>query len=51
MMLEYLGEEDAAARLLEAIKKVVKEKLNSLDPGRMGYSTKKVGDLVVSCLA
>ncbi len=50
MMLEYLGEDEAAARLLEAIKNVVKEKLASLDAGKMGYSTKEVGDLVVSCL-
>jgi len=51
MMLEYLGEEEAAASLLKAIKYVVNEKLTSLDAGRMGYSTKEVGDLVVSCLA
>ena len=50
-MLYYLGEEAAAARLLEAIKKVVKEKLASLDAGKMGYSTTEVGDLVVSYLA
>jgi len=50
MMLHYLGEEAAAAKLLEAIKKVVKEKLASLDAGKMGYSTSEVGDLVVSCL-
>ncbi len=50
MMLEYLGEDDAAERLLAAIKNVVKEKLNSLDAGKMGYSTKEVGDLVVGCL-
>jgi len=30
MMLEYLGEEEAAARLLGAIKNVVKEKLPAL---------------------
>jgi len=51
MMLEYLGEDEAAERLLEANKNVVKEKLTSLDAGKMGYSTKEVGDLVVSCLA
>jgi len=51
MMLEHLGEEEAAARLLGAIKNVVKEKLISLDAGKMGYSTTEVGDLVVSYLA
>jgi 3-isopropylmalate dehydrogenase len=35
MMIEYLGEEKAAARLLEAIKNVVKEKLTSLDAGKL----------------
>lgn len=49
MMLEYLGEEEAAARLLEAIKNVVK-KLISLDAGNMGYSTTEVGDLVAGHL-
>jgi 3-isopropylmalate dehydrogenase len=51
MMLDYLGEEEAAARLLGAIRDVVKEKLTSLDAGKMGYSTNEVGNLVVSCLA
>lgn len=51
MMLDYLGENAAAARLLGAIKDVVKEKLISLDAGKMGYSTAEVGDLVVSSLA
>ena len=50
MMIEYLDEDDAAARLLEAIKNVVKEKLISLDAGKMGYSTTEVGDLVVNSL-
>ena len=29
----------------------VNEKITSLDAGKMGYSTKEVGDLVVSCLS
>ena len=48
MMLDYLGEEEAAGVLLEAIKKVVKNDLESLEAGKMGYGTKEVGDLVVS---
>lgn len=51
MMLEYLGEEEAAARLLKAVKYVANEKLDSLGAGKMGYSTKEVGDLVVNYLA
>jgi len=50
MMLEYLGENEAAERLLGAIKSVVNEKIISLDAGKMGYSTSEVGDLVVRCL-
>ena len=50
MMLEYLGEEEAAASLLKAVKYVVNEKLISLDAGKMGYSTNEVGDLVVNYL-
>ncbi len=51
MMLAYLGEEEAAKRLLAAIKQVVNEKIASLDAGKMGCSTSEVGDLVVGCLA
>jgi 3-isopropylmalate dehydrogenase len=50
MMLDYLGEEEAAGVLLEAIKKVVENDLESLEAGKMGYGTKEVGDLVVSYL-
>jgi len=48
MMLDYLGEEEAASVLLKAIKKVVEDHLKSLEAGKMGYGTKEVGDLVVS---
>jgi 3-isopropylmalate dehydrogenase len=48
MMLDHLGEQEAAGVLLEAIKKVVKNDLGSLEAGKMGYGTKEVGDLVVS---
>jgi len=50
MMLDYLGEEEAADALLSAIKKVVENDLESLEAGKMGYSTKEVGDLVVDYL-
>jgi 3-isopropylmalate dehydrogenase len=50
MMLDYLGEQEAASRLLHAVKYVVKNKLKSLDAGKMGCSTSEVGDLVVSAL-
>jgi 3-isopropylmalate dehydrogenase len=50
MMMVYLGEKKAADALLSAIKKVVKNNLESLEAGKMGYSTKEVGDLVVDYL-
>ncbi len=50
MMLEYLGEEKSAQAVLTAMKKVVKEDLESLDAGRMGHSTSEVGDLVAEAV-
>lgn len=50
MMLEFLGEEDAAKSVERAVMKVTSEKLKSLDAGKMGYSTTEVGDLVVEAI-
>ncbi len=50
MMLETLGETEAADKIEEAVKKVT-PKLTSLSAGKMGYSTQKVGDLVVKEIA
>ena len=47
MMLEHLGEEDAARKIEGAIMKVVKHDVKSLTAGKMGYTTSEVGDLVV----
>ncbi|MCD4754792.1 MAG: 3-isopropylmalate dehydrogenase [Deltaproteobacteria bacterium] len=47
MMLDYLGEYEAAKAIEGAVKKVVSQDLKSLSAGRMGYSTTEVGDLVV----
>ncbi len=46
MMLEHLGEDKAAARILNAVKKALQKDLKSLDAGKMGMGTKEVGDLV-----
>ena len=46
MMLENLGEERAAGRIENALRKVVRTDLKSLSAGQMGYSTTEVGDLV-----
>ena len=48
MMLDYLGEKEAAKMVLGAIKQVVKNDLKSLDAGKMGHGTTEVGDLVSS---
>ncbi|MGB9496470.1 MAG: 3-isopropylmalate dehydrogenase [Dissulfuribacterales bacterium] len=50
MMLDYLGEIEAAKAVENAVRKVVSEDLKSLSAGRMGYSTTEVGDLVVEGL-
>ena len=50
MMLENLGEVEAAGAVEAAVIKVVQTKLRSLAAGKMGYSTSEVGDLVVENL-
>ena len=50
MMLEYLGEKEAAAAIEKAIAFVTGNKLKSMAAGKMGYSTSEVGDLVVRAL-
>ncbi len=50
MMLEILGEEEAASDVEEAVKKVVASKVRNLSAGKMGYSTSEVGDFVVSAM-
>ncbi len=47
MMLDHLGETEAAASIELAVAKVCRERLKSLNAGQMGYSTAEVGDLVV----
>ena len=50
MMLDTLGETEAAVAIEEAVKTVTGTKLKSLSAGRMGYSTSEVGDLVADLL-
>ena len=50
MLLDEIGEEEAARKVEDSVIKVVREKLKSLGAGRMGYSTTEVGDLVVKNL-
>jgi len=50
MMMDYLGETEAAQAIENAIRFVVAEKLESLSAGKMGYGTREVGDLVAEAL-
>ena len=46
MMLEHLGETNAAAAIEKSVMDATAHKLKSLGAGKMGYSTTEVGDLV-----
>ncbi|HIE33069.1 MAG TPA: 3-isopropylmalate dehydrogenase, partial [Thermodesulfobacteriaceae bacterium] len=46
MMLEHLGEQEAARAIEAAVIKVCRDHLKSMSAGKMGYSTSEVGDLV-----
>ena len=48
MMLDFLGEREAAGAIEGAVMRVVAEKLKSLSAGKMGYGTDEVGDMVAS---
>jgi 3-isopropylmalate dehydrogenase len=47
MMLDHLGEREAAAKVERAVMRVCSEDLVSMSAGQMGKSTTEVGDLVV----
>jgi 3-isopropylmalate dehydrogenase len=51
MMLQTLGEDDAAEKIDQAVRFVTANKLKSLAAKRMGYSTTEVGDLVAEKVA
>jgi 3-isopropylmalate dehydrogenase len=46
MMLETLGELEAALAVENAVKDITANKIKSLSAGKMGYSTSEVGDMV-----
>jgi len=48
MMLDFLGEKEAAHAVETAVMKVVSEKLKSLAAGKMGRGTDEVGSMVAS---
>jgi 3-isopropylmalate dehydrogenase len=47
LMLETLGEDKAAAFIEAGVIKVLREDIKDVAAGKMGFSTKEVGDLVV----
>ncbi|VAX35157.1 3-isopropylmalate dehydrogenase [hydrothermal vent metagenome] len=50
MMLNYLGEKEAAVSVESAMRKIIKE-MKSMLVGQMGYSTSEIGDMIVEALA
>ncbi|NOQ66628.1 MAG: 3-isopropylmalate dehydrogenase [Desulfobacterales bacterium] len=50
MMMDHLGQTEAAQAIEDAIRLVVAEKLESMSAGKMGYGTKEVGDLVAGAI-
>ncbi|OGV65091.1 MAG: 3-isopropylmalate dehydrogenase [Lentisphaerae bacterium RIFOXYC12_FULL_60_16] len=51
MMLDTLGQKQAAQTIEQAVMDVTAHKLKSLAAGKMGYSTSQVGDLVAERVA
>ena len=47
MMLNYLGETEAAALVEKAVMRLVKNNMKSMEAGEMGMGTSEVGDLIV----
>ena len=50
MLLDTIGEEEAAAAIEASVSNVTANKMKSMAAGRMGYSTTEVGDLVAEGL-
>jgi len=50
MMLDYLGEVEAAKQIENIVMDVTGNKLKSQAAGKMGYSTSEVGDLVANAI-
>jgi len=50
MLLDFLGEGEAAKAIENAVIKIVREKIKSLAAGKMGYTTPQVGDMVAGAV-
>ncbi|GBD98380.1 D-malate dehydrogenase [decarboxylating] [bacterium BMS3Abin07] len=46
MMLDFLGEKDAAGAIEKSVMEVIRTRIKGLASGKMGYSTTEVGDMV-----
>jgi 3-isopropylmalate dehydrogenase len=51
MMLRHLGEDEAGRAVEQAVIIMTGEKLDSLQAGRMGFSTSEVGDMAAELVA
>jgi len=51
MMLEFLGEPEAGARIEEAVVTIIRDHLKGMNAGEMGFATSEVGDLVAKLVA
>jgi 3-isopropylmalate dehydrogenase len=47
LMLETIGEQKAAAFIEAAVEKVLRENIKDVAAGKMGYTTREIGDLIV----
>lgn len=50
MMLDFLGETEAAKRIEDVVISTVREKITDLAAGKMGHSTTEVGDIVANAI-
>jgi 3-isopropylmalate dehydrogenase len=50
MLLDFLGESQAAKAVETAVINTVRQKIKSLAAGKMGHTTSQVGDLVANAL-
>jgi 3-isopropylmalate dehydrogenase len=50
MMLDFLGESQAAQAMENAIIKITREKVKNLAAGQMGHSTSEIGDMVAAAI-
>jgi 3-isopropylmalate dehydrogenase len=50
MMLDFLGETEAAKAIESAVIKITREKIKTLGAGKMGYGTTEIGDFVAAAV-